>query len=125
MKCAGYKLPVPQWSGNLRRCVVCNDLDRPTYSGEADESGAPIFNHYVVIDLVFIDRAVLNAKEKREGYEYQMVASRHAKVRVICRPCLEASEETRKAWSDYDAQRIRDQEEQEHGTSFYAILCGE
>lgn len=120
-----YRLPVPEWNKELRHCCKCGLEDAPIYTGESDDEGHPIFEHRIVIDLVYIDRSSLTKKEKSQGYHYQFMAAlnQHVKIRLMCRPCLEHEEDTRKIWEDIQRQKDSLEDESKDRT-FMSILCG-
>jgi hypothetical protein len=121
---AGYKLPRPEWSGELRRCVQCQMLDAPVFSGEVDENQQPIFIHKVVIDLAFIgQRKVLTRQELALGFLYMKTGEDNCKVRTLCRQCLEDNEANAAVWLDFDKQRERDQDSEFGGDNYYLNLC--
>ncbi len=120
---AGYRLPVPEWTGELRRCVLCKRLDHPVYAGGSDEkSGEPIFLHSVTLDVVLTKSSDLTAKDKREGFVGMELEGGFAKVRAICRDCLEADEQTKAVWKDFEKTR-QDQQQEMKEPSWYAQLC--
>src|SRR5579864_5963033 len=121
---AGYRLPNPQWEGELRKCVQCGLIDSPVYAGQADESGAPMFVHKVVIDVVFTKTEVLTKRDRDEGFLMMKLENRPAKARAICRECLEADEQTKSVWQDFDKTR-KELAEQTKEPSWYAVLCQE
>lgn len=121
---AGYRLPLPAWDGELRKCVKCGLIDNPIYAGEADpETGSPIFLHRVVLDVVFCKTEVLTGRDKAEGFlMMKLDGGRPAKVRAICRECLEQDEQTSKVWKDFDKSR-QELQDQSKDLSWYAQLC--
>lgn len=121
---AGYKLPNPQWEGELRKCVKCGLIDRPVYAGQADESGAPMFVHKVTIDVIFVKSEVLTKRDRDEGFLMMKLENRPAKARAICRDCLEADEQTQAVWKDFERTR-KEMDEQTKEPSWCAVLCQE
>lgn len=121
MSGAGYKLG-EKYEGDKRKCCACGLQDAPIRSGEIDADGNPVWDHKVVLDLVYLKRDQLTRQEKDEGFSYVRLADQHAMVRAICRPCLQEIEDTRRAWKDFKEQQRRDAENSAEG-SFYFQLC--
>jgi hypothetical protein len=118
----GYRLPNPQWEGNRRTCCKCGLVDSPVYIGEANEQGEPIFEHRVILDLTYTKTELLTAKDKADGWLSLKVENRPAKMRTICRDCLEAVEATDAVWKDFDKARA-DLEDKKKEKSWYSQLC--
>jgi hypothetical protein len=121
----GYRLPLPLYNDELYVCVLCGLVDAPIYAGEADmEQGRAKFIHRVTLDVVFLKSDTLTAKDKAEGFVLIRVENRPAKVRAICRDCLEQDEQTQLVWKDFEKVR-REFQENSKEPSFYAVLCQE
>lgn len=119
---AGYKLPDPSWTGEKRVCSSCGIIDRPTYTGEADTEGQPIFDHQVVLDLVFISKPELTQKDRRFKFQLTKIGERHAKARMMCRTCLDSDDETRKVWTDIRKAADALQEEQKEPSWWFQMV---
>jgi hypothetical protein len=122
---AGYKLPFALYDDELYVCVKCGLRDAPIYAGEADpDAGVARFIHRVTLDVVFTKSEVLSSRDKAEGFLMMKLENRPAKVRAICRDCLEADEQTQAVWKDFDRAR-REMDEQTKEPSWCAVLCQE
>lgn len=83
-----------------------------------------MFVHQVVIDAVFAKSEVLTRRDREEGFLMMKLENRPAKVRAICRECLELDEQTKSVWKDFDRTR-KELDEQTKEPSWYAVLCQE
>jgi hypothetical protein len=120
-----YTLPDPKWEQELWKCCACGIIDRPVYTKQADAEGQPIFEHSVVPDVTFLSRDKLTARELEQGYKLmQLEGGRRAKVRLICRECLESDEQAKGVWRDLNKAR-QEREGGDKPSNFYQILCGE
>lgn len=122
---AGYRFPVPDWNLGLWKCVLCGVEDHPVFLGSFhSETGEPIFDHFVQIDQYFLKRAEdLTAKDKATGFHFMSLdGGRPAKVRTICRTCMEEREQISKVWKDFEKSR-QEMQEQNKDLSWYAQLC--
>jgi hypothetical protein len=123
----GYRLPNPQWDGELRKCVVCGVQDRPIYAGYAStdpgDLGQPVFEHSVVLEFYFCKD--LTAKDKADGYlPIKLDGGRAAKIRAICLTCQRDAYERDEVWRDFKKSQ-RESDEQSREPSFYFTLCSE
>jgi hypothetical protein len=117
-----YTIPKPE--GEVRVCRRCGRRDSPVFTGEYDVHKKPIFDHQVTIDLAWIERAYITPAEKSAGFSFVRIADRNAKMREMCRGCLDLTEEEQKVWRDFKLQREKDQQI-DVDDPYYSQLCSE
>lgn len=121
-----YRLPDPKWEKELRVCSVCQLKDFPIYAHEANTDGTPKFIHQVVMDITFVANDYeLTKKDIQATFMLMpLEGTRKAKVRMICRRCLDADEDTKEIWNDFH-KAAKNAGEDNYQGGYYMALCSE
>lgn len=105
-----------------RKCCECGLVDALHDFGDEKVNS-------VAVELKFIDapnevvaKQRVTANFKAHGWQYRIHLGRHAMVRDICRPCMEAHREIQK---EFKAKKAAELNSSLNSESYYLALCGD
>lgn len=82
-----------------RKCKRCGVVDRASViPREFDIEGRPLLSHTVKVDMVYLRREEITAKEKAQGWEFMRFEGKPAMVIFLCEPCINRQEDTHEVW---------------------------